>query len=438
MTRRSLPEDRETLEGIQLEGLRSLLSEVLDGNEFYRRKFAGLELEPGDVRSLTDLARLPFTTKDELQADQQEHPPFGTNRTRPLAEYTRLHQTSGTSGHPVAWLDTPRSWSWILECWQRLFEAGGIEASDRFFIPFGYGPFLGFWGAFEGAISAGHLTIPGGGMSTSARLRWIVEREVTVVACTPTYALRLSDAARESSIDLPGSAVRRIIVAGEPGGSLPEVRERLEEGWGARCLDHWGMTEVGPLGFEAIERPGGIHLFEDDCIAEIIDPDSGQPRAGDGRGELVLTTFRRADSPLIRYRTGDLVEARFPGAEGAGAPSLRTGGGFIRLEGGILGRADQMVLIRGNNVYPGAIEAVLRGLDGIAEYRAEVLGSDSARRLRLCLEPASGVDGDELRERVIHEVRNRLYFTPEVHLEAPDSLPRPEFKARRFEILPPD
>ncbi len=430
----SVPSHRDPLREQQFKGIQSLLEEILPQNEFYSKKFEDCGFEKGDLQSLEDLRDLPFTVKEELQADQQAHPPFGTNLSFPVESYTRLHQTSGTSGEPIAWLDTPKSWEWILHCWSKLFEAANVVSEDRFFIPFGYGPFLGFWGAFEGAIRDRHLTIAGGGMSTIARLKWLTERDITVAACTPTYALRLIEVAQEHSIDLAQSKVRLLFVAGEPGGSIPGVRQRLEEGWGARVLDHWGMTEVGPLGFEPIDHPGGVHLFEDECIAEVIDPKTKKPLEGEGRGELVLTTFRRSASPLIRYRTGDLVDVSYPELDPSEVATLQNGGIFARLEGGILGRADQMVLIRGNNVYPGAVEAVMREIDGISEYRATVLGGESERRLSLEIELLPGVETEVVLARVRGSIKNRLYFTPEVQVAPSGSLPRYEFKSRRFEI----
>ncbi|MBI4582553.1 MAG: AMP-binding protein [Planctomycetes bacterium] len=435
---------RQYLKEVQSFKLRQLFQEIFPHNRFYAAKFAAAGLDPAAIRGVDDLPSLPFTRKEEIQQDQEAHPPYGTNLTYPLERYVRLHQTSGTSGQPICWLDTPESWDWLLRSWKIIFDAARIGKEDRFFIPFSFGPFVGFWAAFEGAVMRGNFCIPGGGLSSSARLRWILDHRITVIPCTPTYALRLAEAAEEEGLDLAASAVRKLIVAGEPGGSIPEVRRRLESAWGARCFDHWGMTEVGPLGFEPCDRPGGIHLIETDCIAEIVDPETGALREQGGRGELVITTLERWGTPLLRYRTGDLVDAVIPAPpeggekeEGAGPdfrPNPCTGFPWLRLEGGILGRVDQMVLVRGNNVYPGAIDAIVRQFPEVVEYRAEVFEAISGNRLHLKVEPKNGaaVSAAELSQRIARAVQDRLFFRPEVTVVAAGSLPRFELKAKRF------
>ena len=202
------------------------------------------------------MARLPFVTKFELIADQREHPPYGEILTYPLDRYSRLHQTSGTtSGKALCWLDTPASWECLLRCWQDSFPMMGLTPSDRFFFPFSFGPFIGFWSAFEAASHAGFLCIPGGGMTSTARLRFLMDHDATIICCTPTYALHLSELAANEGIDLAASRVRVVIVAGEPGGSIPATRQRIEKVWGARVFDHYGMTEVGPVAVELVGSP---------------------------------------------------------------------------------------------------------------------------------------------------------------------------------------
>jgi phenylacetate-CoA ligase len=269
---------------------------------------------------------------------------------------------------------------------------------------------------------------------------------VTVVACTPTYALRLVEVAGEEGIDLAASKVRVLIVAGEPGGSVPSVRGRIEAAWGARCLDHWGMTEVGPLGFEPLERPGGMHLIETHCIAEVIDPERCTPLRESGRGELVITTLDRPGSPLLRYRTGDLVEYRPGDTESSRSEAVAplspddiqplTGRPFVRFDGGVLGRIDQMVLVRGNNVYPAAIDAVARLFAEVAEYQAEVVETTSGNRLRIRVELDAEARGGaaDFCARFARAFQDRYFFRPEVEVAPPGSLPRFEAKARRFVV----
>ncbi len=388
--------------------LGELLAAILSSNSFYARKFAGIN------PSTVELNQLPFTTKAELLANQQAHPPYGSALTFPLHRYTRMHQTSGTTtGQPLRWLDTPESWDRMLGCWRQIFELIRLRDDDRLFFAFSFGPFLGFWTAFEAASRSGHFILPSGGMSSSARLRFLIEHAATVVFCTPTYAMHLAEVAAKDGFDLAKSPVRMLVVAGEPGGSIPATRQRIESAWGARVIDHSGLTEVGPVAVECLARPGGLSILENDYIAEVIKADSN------GVGELVLTTLGRVGSPLIRYRTGDLVKPVF-GKNGS-----------LWLEGGILGRADDMIHVRGNNIYPAAIEAVVRRFPEVAEFRLIVDRSESLANLRIEIECVPSADDSVLVDRIAKALKDELLFRADVARVPPGSLPRFEMKARR-------
>lgn len=402
--------------------LRALWDEIRERNAFWKTKADGRDL------SLASLTEFPFTTKAELVADQQRHPLYGSNLTYPRENYIRLHQTSGTTGQPMRWLDTRESWGWLINCWSQLFPLIGITPQDRFCFPFSFGPFLGFWAGFEGALNLGNFSIAAGGMSTTARLKLIFEHEITVVCCTPTYALRMAEVARDEGYDLPTISVRILLVAGEPGGSIPAIRRQIAEAWDARVVDHWGMTELGPMAIEPVDHEATLALLETECIAEIIDPATAQPVAAGELGELVITNLGRLASPLIRYRTGDLVRAQPTESQG-----------FLRLDGGILGRVDDMITIRGNNVFPSAIEAVIRELDDVAEYRLELQTTRSMNHLRIEIEPRAesaarknSLSTDELIETIRQHLRDRFHFQAEVVAVAANSLPRFEMKGRRF------
>lgn len=414
----------------QVRKLRAMLDTILPSNEFYARKFAEVGLHADDIDRLDDLRQVPFTTKDELSRDQRDHPPYGTILTYPIDRYVRLHQTSGTTGTPLRWLDTADDWAWWMRCWDTIYEAACLTTADRLFIPASFGPFIGFWGAFDGALHRGMLALAGGGMTSTARLRFMLENDVTVVLTTPTYALRLVEVAAEEGIDLRGSTVRALIVAGEPGGSIPATRARMQTGWGAEVFDHSGMTEIGPVGFECLAHPGGVHLNEREWVVEVVEPDGDAPVPPGEQGELVLTNLGRWGAPLIRYRTADLVRLN--------DERCACGRWLARAEGGILGRVDDMVHIKGNNVYPGAIEAVIRGIDDVADYRAEVRETATGTSLRVEIEPAARAgDGTEaLVEQVSQAIRDSLHFRAEVNLVAPGSLPRSEGKGSRFVRIP--
>ncbi len=415
--------DRSALQRLQRIRLMPLLREAVGGSPFYRRKYAGLALD--DSADL--LARLPLITRQEIEGDQQASPPYGTLLTAAPDAYRRLHQTSGSTGRPLTWLDTQESWLWWQRCWAVIYHAAGVTCADRLLFPFSFGPFIGFWAAFESAVGMGCFAVPAGGLSTAARLRLILDQGITVVCCTPTYALRLAEVAGEQAIDLGRSAVHTLIVAGEPGGNIPSTRSRIESAWSARVIDHAGMTEVGAWGFECREGAGGLHVMESEFIAEVIDPQTQVLLPEGQAGELVLTNLGRRGMPLIRYRTGDrVVLQRRP---------CGCGRSYAWLTGGILGRIDDMLIIRGNNVFPASIEDVLRADGDVAEFRIVAEHSGVLAELRIDVEPAAAAAPD-LADRVHAAIVDRLHFRPRVALVPPGSLPRFDMKARRVQRGP--
>ena len=410
----------------QFDQLRALLQTVYGSNPFYTAKMdrANVGYRPRHLGNFTE--DFPFTTKAEIVADQIAHPPYGTNLTFPLHRYTRLCQTSGTSGTPVRWLDTPESWDWMLGNWQKIFAAAEIGRGDRALFAFSFGPFLGFWTAFEAAARAGVFCLTGGAMSSSARLQTIFDHQVNVLFCTPTYALRLAEVAASEGISLNNSPVKKIFVAGEPGGSIPAVRARLESLWpGARIIDHHGMTEVGPVSYECPAQSGVLHIIETSYLAEVIDPATGREVAPDGVGELVLTTLGRTGSPLLRYRTGDLVKPR-PGG------SCECGCHDLALEGGILGRTDDMVIVRGVNIYPSAIEQIVSGCAGVTEFRVRVLTRGVLAEIEVDVETAAEAEADGVVQQLEGEFDRAFRLRVPVQVVPPGTLPRAEMKAKRF------
>lgn len=421
-------QSRDLIEQIQIRRLTEMLETIIPRNRFYTSKFEAAKIKVADIRSLEDLRKLPVTTKQELVDSQTQQPPYGANLSFPSTAYTRLHQTSGTTGRPMRWMDTTDSWKWIMECWRQIYQLAELTEHDRLFFPFSFGPFIGFWAAFEGAARLGNFVIAGGGMSTSIRLQAMIENEATVVCCTPTYALRMAEVAAEEGINLQESSVRMLIVAGEPGGAIPATRARMESAWDAHVIDHWGMTEIASLGVESADRSGGMYLLETEMIAEIVDPDTLEPVAAGEVGELLITNLGRLGSPLIRYRTRDLVKASTDDD-----PSGRQ---LLWLAGGILGRSDDMVTVRGNNVFPSSVEAVLREIDAVAEFRIDVKTVRSMHELCITVEPGTAKQAEGLDSIVKDALRKRLGFACEVTLAAPGELPRFELKGRRFHRQP--
>lgn len=411
-----------SIEQHQLHRLRRMLETVLPSNSFYRRKLGS----SSDVSSLDNFRKLPFTTKAELMTDQLENPPYGTDLTFPEHRYIRIHQTSGTTGKPLYWLDTEESWNWWAECWKVIFQAAGVGPDDRIYFAFSFGPFIGFWAGWEGARKLGAMAISGSAQSTAQRLKAIVDQRATVLVCTPTYALHMAAEARKANLDMAReSAVRITVHAGEPGASIPSTKKAIEESWGAKCFDHAGATEVGAFGFECRFQPGGIHVNDNEFIAEVVNPNTTQPSTEQETGELVITNLNRLGSPVIRYRTGDLVQPSYQ-------PCL-CGRPFMLLQGGVLGRADDMVIVRGVNVFPSAIENIVREFPEIEEFRVEISDKEALRELKLTLEPTSAQSSVQgLAEKIGQCVRQRIGLRPQVELVAPGTLPRFELKAKRF------
>ncbi|MDP1799199.1 MAG: AMP-binding protein [Planctomycetaceae bacterium] len=418
------PEDlhRRDLEQRQRTLLNALLKDIFNTNRFWQPRLQAAEYTPDQHWELADLSRLPTLKKSELVADQASSPPYGTNLTRPLTEYTRLHQTSGTTtGRPLRWLDTPRTWAALMQAWKQTYRLMDLRPDDRCCFPFSFGPFLGFWAGFEAAVLQERFSVAAGGMSSEARLQLIAENDITLLGCTPTYALRLAEVAAKTNIDLHSLKVRTILVAGEPGGNVPATRRLIETAWNARVVDHWGMSEIGPLGIEAAETPGSLTILETECIAEILHLDRDEAVTPGELGELVVTTLSRGDMPVLRYRTGDLVQADL-----SPAPSGRC---LLRLAGGIRSRVDDMLVIRGNNVFPASIEAVVREFPAIVEFRIVVTTQRAMTHVRLEIETDSAAD--DVTRQLMQAVKGRLNFQPEVVAVPAGSLPRFEMKAQR-------
>ena len=387
----------------QLARLRAGLPEVLRTNAFWRERLHG-------VSGWDDFERLPLTTKAELVADQETHPPFGTNLTHPAERYVRVHQTSGSSGaRPLRWLDDRESWSWWRRTWaDHVYQSAGVTAADRVFLAFSFGPFIGFWSAFGGAEELGALVISGGAMTTEQRLRTMVDVGATVLCCTPTYALRLAEVAREIGLDLPSASLRVAIHAGEPGASIPSTRAAIEHGLGASCFDHTGMTELGPTGVSCVQRDG-VHLIESEFIFEEV------------HGELVATNLGRWGSPLIRYRTGDRAElSREPCS--CGSP-------FLKAVRGLRGRIDDMFTVRGVNLYPSQVEDIVRRHPGIVEFVIEHRRVRQMDEVTLLVELS---DGGSPLERLSADLRQALGVRIECRAVPAASLPRAELKAQRL------
>jgi phenylacetate-CoA ligase len=399
----------------QLARFNRLLAEILPQNRFYAEKLGDLQ---GGLGSLEELAALPFTTKDDLLAEGGARGrPVAVNRTFPTEMYVRFHQTSGTRGQPLVVVDTAADWQWWIDVWQHVLDAADIQPGDRAVVASSFGPYIAWWSALDALAERSAMPIPAGGLSSLARIDLLERTGATALFCTPTYALRLVEVAAENGIDLAELAVEKIVVAGEPGGSIRAVRERIEAAFDAAVYDHAGATEVGPWGFADAPRTG-LHVAETEFIAEFVELNSGTPAAEGELAELVLTTLGRTGAPVIRYRTGDLVRPTWP-REGRCR--------FVLLEGGVLGRTDDMMIIRGVNVFPSSIEAILHGFPDVQEYRLTARRRGETDVLEIDVEDRLGEP-----TRISRVLQLRLGLKVEVRSVPIGTLPRFESKARRF------
>lgn len=405
------------------------LNRVAASNPFYQHKWRQAGVSVQDVHQLADLALLPLTEKAEFLADQAENPIYGTNLTQPLTDYCRYHQTTGTTGHPLKWLDSEEGWKWRTRCAAMAIAAAGVTEQDTIFFPFPFSPHSAFWGLFDGGQMIGALVIAGGGWNTEQRINSILENEVTVLACTPTYALHMARIALENGHDLAQSSIRILLNSGEPGALVPHIRKRIEKAFGARPFDYLGMTEVGAHSFLCEARVDALHVMESEFIAEVIDPNTNRVLPEGELGELVLTNLGRWASPAIRFRTGDMVVLK--------SGRCDCGRTFCILEGGVLGRCDQMIVIRGINVFPEMIgDLVGPLLEEGEEWQVVVENNGGQDSLTVNLElQCTGEKAEDIVKETAHRCKLNLELTIQVSAVPPGSIDRRGVKIMRLKDM---
>ena len=415
---------RSELHRIQLEKLNALLAKVLPNNRYYQERFGCSSLR---LDSLADWSKMPTSKKSDWLGEDSNG--LAIHHSFPQDQYRRYHRTSGTKGKPMVILDTAEDWLWWLATWQYVLDASGIQAHDRIMMAFSFGPFIGFWSAHDACLQRGCMVIPCGGMSTAARIDMIQSAKPTVLFSTPSYALHMADDAANRGINLVGSSIRQVFVAGEPGGSVPAIRNKIESAFGAQVMDHAGATEVGPWGFGSHDGQA-IHVIESEFIAEFLPWEAGQveenKQSGSGLGngvfELVLTSLGRVGAPVLRYRTGDLVR-----------PTFTEGGdcNFVRLESGVVGRTDDMIVVRGVNIFPSSIDTIVRSFPEITEYRLNVSKRGAMDELNLEFE-SNETSERKVSEDLAEKLSIHLNLRFEVTRVDKGILPRSEGKARRM------
>jgi phenylacetate-CoA ligase len=423
---------REELQALQLLKLRRLCEWAYATTPFHQRRFDAAGFKPEQLQTLDDIRRIPFMTREEWMDSQVEKPLYGDLLATDQANAIRYHLTSGTTGRtPIRVLDSMKDWEWINEMWCYGIWGFGVRPEDTVYFAFGYGSFIGFWGAHYACEKIGALVIPGGAQTTDGRIKQIIEMGVTTVCSTPTYALHMAQRAREMGIDIAKEGkVNKVILSGEPAGSIPAVKHQLEEAWGAKCGDTAGMTEVGTIMiFECSHQPGGTHIIEDHYIEEVLNPYTDEPVGYGELGERVVTSFGRGFIPVIRYRTKDMV-MRVP------ASTCTCGRTWDIYDGGIRGRWDDMKLIRGTNVYPRAVEAIIREYNAIDEFQIYIWRREDLQdeiTIRVEITPDYASQWEAIQQKLSKDLSNShegLRFN--IELMNHGDLPRFELKAKRL------
>ncbi|BBK45447.1 CoA ligase [Allostella vacuolata] len=420
---------RDCLAAFQKAALGRQLGTVHAGSAYYRDRFAAAGFEPGDFRDLSDLSRLPLTTKQDYLAALEADPPWGTALACDPKAVRRVHFSSGTTSRP-----TPDAWTGPdLARWADLYARAaysqGVREGDVFQCLFSYPWFVGGLGATAAFERIGCAVIPGGSGDTERQIETLFAYGTTAIMATPSFAAHLAEVAARMGRDLRQSAVRHIGVGGEPGAGVPATRARLEELWGARVFDCYGSLEFQPIAWDCAAQAGG-HLMEDFAYAEVVDPETGAAVPDGTPGMLVLTHLDKQAFPLVRWATGDVVVRD--------STPCACGRTHARLPGGVLGRADDMIVIRGVNLFPTAVEDVVRAMPGLAdEYR--IILDETVRDpatgfptgIRLQVE-ATGDAPSDVGYRLADAIRTRLLVRAVVEVLPPMTLDRFTHKAKRL------
>jgi len=423
----------EKLQKLQLKKFRHIFEWAYTHSKFYHELYHKAGIEPGDIKDFDDIRQVPKVDKSTMRLVQGKDPyPYGEMLCVPLNKVTEYHQTSGTTGQPVYQPDTWQDWEWWAEAWAYILYAQGYRDTDRVFIPFGYNVFIAFWGAHYGAEKVGCEVIPGGVLNTEARILKMQELRANAFIATPTYVLGMADAARKKLGIDPAKdlQVRKITVAGEPGGSIPSTKRRMEEVWGAKVYDHVGATEIGAWSYEC-KHQSGLHVNEALFLVEIEDIDSGEPIASPGKkGKMVITAFDRLTQPCIRFDSKDLIEW---------SPDKCSCGRTFRLiKGGVTGRADDITKVKGVLLAPASIEEVVRSIPELGdEYEVVVIKKAEIDDITLKVEllPEHKEKIDTVRSKLTDQLRVKTNLRYNLEFHEYGTLPRYDIKSKRFKDL---
>jgi len=425
---------QEKLRALQLIKFKKIVQWAYDHSKFHRQLYAEAGMEPGDIKTFEDIAKVPEVEKAMMRDIQRKDPfPYGDALCVPLEKVTEFHQTSGTTGQPVYQPDTWQDWEWWSESWSYIMYAQGFRDTDRIFIPFGYNIFVAYWAGHYAGEKMGCEVVPGGVLDTKARILKMQELEATAMMATPTYVLGMADAARRDLGLDPAKDlhISKILCAGEPGASIPSTKKRMEKAWGAKVYDHVGATEIGAWGYECTAQPGGLHVNEAFFLVEIEDIETGEIITEPGRrGKLIMTALDREAQPCVRFDSKDIAEwAAEP------CPCGRT---FRWIKGGVVGRADDITKVKGVLLAPSAIEEVVRSFSELSdefEVIVDKKGDVDDITLKVELVPEAVDQRGEVEARLVDQLRLKTNLRYNLEFHEYNTLPRYLVKARRFKDL---
>jgi phenylacetate-CoA ligase len=425
---------QEQLRALQLIKFKKIVQWAYDHSRFHRQLYTEAGMEPGDIKTFEDIAKVPKVEKAMMRDIQRKDPfPYGDALCVPLEKVTEFHQTSGTTGQPVYQPDTWQDWEWWSESWSYIMYAQGFRDTDRIFIPFGYNIFVAYWAGHYAGEKMGCEVVPGGVLDTKARILKMQELKATAMMATPTYVLGMADTARRDlNLDpTKDLSINKILCAGEPGASIPSTKRRMEEAWGAKVYDHVGATEIGAWGYECTSQPGGLHVNEALFLVEIEDIETGEIITEPGRrGKLIMTALDREAQPCVRFDSKDMAEwAAEP------CPCGRT---FRWIKGGVVGRADDITKVKGVLLAPSAIEEVVRSFPELSDEFEVIVtkkGDVDDITLKVELVPEAADQREEVEARLVDQLRLKTNLRYNLEFHEYNTLTRYLVKARRFKDL---
>ena len=426
---------REKLQQLQLAKFKEIFTWAYEHSKFYRQVYDKAGIEPGDIRKFEDIRKVPQVEKGMLRAAQGKDPyPYGDMLSVPLKEVTIFRQTSGTTGQPVYWADTWQDWEGGVEAYCYALYAQGYRDTDRLFLPFGYNIFIAFWTAHYAGEKLGCEVVPGGVLNTEARILKMQELRATAMAATPSYVLAMADTAKTKlHLDPPKDLlIRKITVAGEPGGSIPATRKRMEEAWGAKVYDQVGSTETGHWGWEC-QAQSGVHINEVFYLVEIADLETGEIINEPGKkGRMIITNLTRMAQPCIRFDTKDVIQLKSDPCE--------CGRTFQQLQGGVIGRSDDITKVKGVLFAPSACEEVIRSIPELSdEYQITVTrtGDQDDITIKCEIKPDYVNQIAAIKAKLTDQLRLKTNIGYNLEFHDYGTLPRFDTKAKRFKDLRP-